>query len=742
MTDTTFTIPGDLFKGEARGGKYIKRVPYTDAKGHKRYRYFYRESAVAREAAEGDEVKVGEKLVRVTKVDREKGTVTFESNGRSYTVKHDGYSRMLARAYGERFHRHAEAKAKAAVNAVLRVVPRTMLADLAGDTDEERLADLAKKAPEVYAKLASSFKRAGISPQRAKDILEKSLQRRGWAPEARAVAVGSILVKRTSASTFDDIVRGAENLAAGAKVEAKHVATMVELRAPGGSEAAFPKSVATVAEAAERELAKLSSAMAKAQDGDEKAAAEALALGAASTAIQHFAMLMQAFPGLKDKIADQVRSTLGELPSLTPRKDPTRRGAETSVYVAGEGGKPTALRARYKLMNAHEIIASHDPTKGFKKREDYPSDVQERAYHRDQGEQLKVVRNAKTLNPAFVANTNPDAVNGPPMITADGHALGGNSRTMSMQLAYSEHPERAAELKKYLREHAHEFGFTGDDVDAMEAPVLVREVEVEDKSKQNLQLLVRQMNESFTQGMDPRTMQVAMGRKLTDDAMQSLANGMEDGETLNAFLETKRAEPFLNHLRRAGVIDARNVNQYMDKTGKLNEDGKTLIARILVGRVVGDADLLSNTRQRTMTNVAAIAPLIASAKRFGDGYDLSGDLALAMSALNKLQTKAELGAISLDPKMPPEQWTRIVESNLGGDLFGDGHEVMKSPRAKDLLEVLVRKTGAKAFPAVFKDYAAAAAKNPEGQSGLFGDSADPTKVFRDVMKRALARSDD
>jgi hypothetical protein len=736
-----FTIPTALAKGQARGGKYIKRVPYTDSKGHKRYRYFYRESSVAREAEAGDEVKVGEKLVKVTSVDREKGTVTFEANGKSYTVKHDGYSRMLARAYGERFHKHAEARAKQAINAVLRVVPREMLADLAGSTDEERFADLKKKAPKVYEKLAASFKRAGVTPTRAKDILAKALQRRGWEPEARAAAVGSILAKRTSASSFDEIVRGAENLAAGGKVQAKHVASIVELRAPGGSEEAFPASVASVAQAAERELAKLSSAMAKAQDGGEKAAAEALAVGAASTALQHFAMLMQAFPGLRDKIGDQVRAALAELPSLTPRKEPTQHGAETHVYVAGEGGKPTALRARYRLMSAKDVIASHDPTKGFKKRDGYPDDVQERAYHRDQGEQLKVIRNAQSLNPSFVANTNPDAVNGPPLITQDGHALGGNSRTMSLQLAYADHPERAKEYREYLKKNAHQFGLTEDDVDALEQPVLVREVEVEDKSKKNLQLLVRQMNESFTQGMDPRTMQVAMGRKLDDAAMQSLASGMEDGDTLNSFLDTKRAEPFLNHLRRAGVIDQRNSNQYLTREGKLNEDGKTLVSRILVGRIVGDADLLSNTRLRTMQNVAAAAPAIAQAKRYGEGYDLSGDLALAMSALNQLQSRADAGVISLDSKMPPHQWERILDSQLGGGLFGDGHEVMKSPRAKDLLEVLVRKPGSKAFPAVFKEYSEAAAKNPEGQSSLFGAARTPTQVFRDVMQRALARED-
>jgi hypothetical protein len=42
-----------LYKGPPRGGKYYRRVPYTDGKGNKRYRYFY--SKEEYERAKGDE---------------------------------------------------------------------------------------------------------------------------------------------------------------------------------------------------------------------------------------------------------------------------------------------------------------------------------------------------------------------------------------------------------------------------------------------------------------------------------------------------------------------------------------------------------------------------------------------------------------------------------------------------------------------------------------------------------------
>ena len=38
-------------------------------------------------------------------------------------------------------------------------------------------------------------------------------------------------------------------------------------------------------------------------------------------------------------------------------------------------------------------------------------------------------------------------------------------------------------LKEYLKNHAHEAGFQKEDIEKFQNPVLIREVEVEDKSK-------------------------------------------------------------------------------------------------------------------------------------------------------------------------------------------------------------------------------------------------------------------
>jgi hypothetical protein len=719
---------GELKK--AAPHKYIRRVPKPGGG----YRYFYRETAVAREAVAGEEIRLGKRVATVVNVATD-GTITLELDGKRQTVSPDQWHTLLTKHYGEAFVSSAQKRAQQTINAIMRHVPRALLEDLKGDTDEARLADLAKRVPAVYAKLEKAFSRAGMSPVAAKRSLGLVLERRGWEPEARALAIGTVIRYRQIGTR--DLIRASENLAGGGKVGSGHVAAAVELRAPGGKPDRFTASTTELAKSAESELALLAKRLSETKVDDETSAREASAAVLAqvlnSESMQKLLLMAQAFPGMADKAIEPVRNAILGAGSVAARKQPTTDGSETVVYVAGEGGKPKALEAQYKLVEADSLIASHDP-ESFSRRKDYPEGVQERAYHRDKAEQAKVIRNAQKMEPRFVANTNPDAVNGPPMVLADGTVLGGNSRTMSMQRIYKQHPERADEMRKYLEDHAHEVGLTADDIKAMKNPILIREVKAEDKSKAGLQLLVRQMNESFTQGMDPRTMQVAMGRKLTDQTLATLADSMTEDETLSAFLSSPRSERFVASLFQAGIIDNRNVNQYMVKgTRRLNNDGKTLVSRILVGRTVDNADVLSDTGVQMMDSIAGSVPSMVKAASHGKGYDLGDDLGVAVDAFNDLQRRVDQGHLpALDPKMSEGALNRLYNyfNVLPG--IGEPHPVIHNERAQALLEVLIRKRGPVQMAKVFREYAKIAAANPEGQAAMFGAKTSPM----DALKQA------
>ena len=78
---------GNLVKGGSRTHKYIRRVPYVNSKGKRAYRYYYRESSAARAAREGEQVRLGEKVVKVMKIHDNGDMILKEGENEPYTAR-------------------------------------------------------------------------------------------------------------------------------------------------------------------------------------------------------------------------------------------------------------------------------------------------------------------------------------------------------------------------------------------------------------------------------------------------------------------------------------------------------------------------------------------------------------------------------------------------------------------------------------------------------------------------------
>lgn len=87
------------------------------------------------------------------------------------------------------------------------------------------------------------------------------------------------------------------------------------------------------------------------------------------------------------------------------------------------------------------------------------------------------------------------------MVTPEGVVLGGNSRAMSVQLAYAEHPERGQAYKSALAAKAKSFGLRPEDVEAFDRPVLVRALD-ETPAPQDMARKARLYNQTLMQGLD------------------------------------------------------------------------------------------------------------------------------------------------------------------------------------------------------------------------------------------------
>jgi len=118
---------------------------------------------------------------------------------------------------------------------------------------------------------------------------------------------------------------------------------------------------------------------------------------------------------------------------------------------------------------------------------------------------------------------------------------------MSLQRVYGQLPEKATDVRAYLEKNAGQFGLTSDSIKGMKNPVVVRVVD--DIQKKDMKKLVRQFNESFTQGMDPRTLQVALAGKVDSKVLGSLTSIMRDDDTLNSALSRRDSLPLIRSLK-------------------------------------------------------------------------------------------------------------------------------------------------------------------------------------------------
>ncbi len=713
-----------------KGGpvKYIRRVPTGNAK--RPWRYIYSETGTAHAAKEGERINLRHRGAHdVVEVRDNQAKLRDSKTGAERTVSLEALHEEIHSIYGAKAERGAARLAAQIVRA-------------AGAPPDGAF----KSVKSAWAAYAKRFKAAGVDEGHAKRLVGFLAKRDGWGDDAKAVLLSLATGKKHGAkitASGRQIAQGAENLRAadGAKkVVGAHVVRAVASRLPKG-EGDAGQRVEELRAGASGALGKLEGildAIDAVGESAPKALLDKAMVAAGSEHIQALNDAVKAYPGLHDlpEVAKlhELRGRLTALQEPNAAQDGGKgvRGAYATVYVAGPDGAPMPQAARYRLIEAGDVIASHDPTKGFAQRPEYPEGVQERVYHRDKAEQQKVLGNADKLRPDLVVNTNPDAVNGPPVITPEGVVLGGNSRAMTLQLVHAKASDTANAYKDELRKKAAHFGLAAADIDGMKNPVLVREVQTEAASKEDLGVLVRRYNESFTQAMDPRTDQVARARLVTPKMLQDLASGMDqrkaDGSerypTLNAFLDSNDAKGFVDAMQRAGIVDRRNRSQYLRKDGGLNEDGKTFVERLMVGKVVPHPDTLADMPVSQINAIARSVPHIVRAA--DSGHDLGPAL------IEAVQTHVYMRRHNLgDLREFDADQTLGDFAGDGGAGFGEKPKL--TPLGRALLGVLIDKPGPVQMSDAFRKVAQHASRNPAGQGGMFGAAKTTAEVVEEAV---------
>jgi hypothetical protein len=295
-----------------------------------------------------------------------------------------------------------------------------------------------------------------------------------------------------------------------------------------------------------------------------------------------------------DELLQQPQSgevTQSPRASVSTARQPValRSQQETPGVYGGESvvKTPTSdLPAKYKLVEAQDLTPSHN-AETFAPNPSYPPGVQERAYHTSKEAQARVIQQAQNFDPRYVVNTNPDAVNGPPIVTPDGTVLGGNSRTMSTQRLYERGQGDA--YREYLRKNASQFGLNPDAVDKMEKPILVREIPAP-SDVEAARRLGSELNKNMTGALGTSERAVSAGRSITPQSLSAVSGMLDDmgSDTSIRDLLRERGRDVLSLLIRDGAITERERPQFIDtSTGGLSEEGKQFAERALLGTPMG-----------------------------------------------------------------------------------------------------------------------------------------------------------
>ncbi len=214
----------------------------------------------------------------------------------------------------------------------------------------------------------------------------------------------------------------------------------------------------------------------------------------------------------------------------------------------------------------------------------------------DEASVLSARKFAENIRPEEITSS-VTAYTGAPTVNARGEAIQGNNRSDALRLMWESHPEQATKYKQYLKDHAEEFGLQAEDIEAMEHPVLVNMVDVNDAEAIRLGQYVAQDTESGgVERIKPRNVMQKMGNDMRSFANLLLASS--DEETSFAGLVDNNGIEVLKWMTQKGYITPTQYKSAFDSKGNLTAEAKNDLRGIMYQSIFKDG----STRLEEMFN--------------------------------------------------------------------------------------------------------------------------------------------
>ena len=186
---------------------------------------------------------------------------------------------------------------------------------------------------------------------------------------------------------------------------------------------------------------------------------------------------------------------------------------------------------------------------------------------------------ASGIRPEVITTTG-TAYTGTPTVNTRGEAIQGNNRSAALKMMYDEYQQQADKYKQYLIDHAEEFGLTKEDIMAMQHPVLVTMLDVNDEEAIRLGQFVAQDTESGGQERIKADNTIKKLGEKVRSFFNVLLKSTDDEMSIAQLIDTNGITA-LKWLRDNKIITDTQYTSALDSKCNLNAESKNDLRNIL-----------------------------------------------------------------------------------------------------------------------------------------------------------------
>jgi hypothetical protein len=425
-------------------------------------------------------------------------------------------------------------------------------------------------------------------------------------------------------------------------------------------------------------------------------------------------------------LADTGRLQPGGEGSPVPQSRPPAHevviGKETEVYAEG---REQPYRARYVVRELDDTYPSHNPLT-FEPNLDFHF-INDRDYKLPANKNRVINNSGPRFRPVRVINNNPDAINGPSVIDADGNVLGGNNRRMSLERVYALNPAGAKAYRALLEKEAPQFELDPAAIARMKRPGLFREL----IDPVDPQRAITEFNQDPAAELSIGEQAAADARGLSPEVGKYLAAMMDSfgpDATLTDILNSARGGDIVNYLIKSNLFTETERPLLLDaKTGAVTSEAKQRIAKMLLGGLFKDSRDFQDSPPSLRNKLERVAPILKALEGRGE-WNLTPDV---KQALEMMSFERDYGrAFGIKPGesflIKNAKSEAAGQREYQGGIFDEPGEQPKIPEISERarrIGVFISQNSPRAITAAFRDFA-----EKSNEKSLFGEP-NPDESF-------------